>query len=91
MLDLQPLNCIGVIGAPDLGREVQHTRIEASSSTGAGLKEQLRIAAHKALHELIDRKDVPMPELSLTAGWELLRGRLGDLAVHVPLDIGDIG
>ena len=39
--------------------------------------------------QLVDAEDVAVEELALAIGWQAEAVRLGDVPVHVPLDVGD--
>ena len=56
---------------------------------GAGLEQDVREARRQAPVELVHAEDVAVEELALALGREREPVRLGDVPVHVPLDVGD--
>ena len=81
VLDAQTLLCVGIVRSPDLRRIIQHTRIESCAAAGAAFQQDIRIFGDKALQHLIDAEHIGMVKRR--------RRDLGQLPVHVPLDIGD--
>ncbi len=90
VLNAQAVHRVGVVAAPDLGGVVEHTPVKAPAAAAAPLNEKVGEILAQALQHLIYPQHIAVIDLSLT-----LRGQgggpyVGEAAVHVPLDVGDI-
>ena len=90
-LNLQPLDSIGVVGAPDLGAVVEHTRIKTGSAAGAVLQKQVREFLYQPLLHLVNAQHIPVIKLLLMLFIEIRAAEVAELAVHIPFYINDIG
>lgn len=91
VLDTQPVHGVGVVGAPDLGRVVEHAAVEASAAAGAALNKQLGELLMEGLQNLIHAQHKAVVHLTLALRRQAGAPHIGEAAVHVPLHIGDVG
>ena len=91
ILNLRSLRRIGVITAPGLGSVVHQSRIISGSPAGTGFKKHIRELRSEAMIQIIDSKNISMHHLSLSFRIQCNRIRLGHIAVHIPLNIGNGG
>ena len=87
ILDLQSVNGIGIITAPDLRGIVKHSCLKSSTAAGTGFEKKIRISLHQALHHLIDSQNISVINLSLTFSWKCCTEHVIHTAVHIPLHI----
>ncbi len=90
-LDAQPLHRVGVVARPGLRREGEHAGIEPAATARARLEQHVRETGGQAPVQVVDAEDVAVEELALAVGRQPEPVRLGDVAVHVPLDVRDRG
>ena len=88
-LDIQALNGIRVIGAPDLGAVEQHAGIEAPAAARATFNHQVRIPGKKPGQQLIRAQDEPVGHLALPVRRKSMGKTVGNTAVEIPFHIFD--
>ena len=81
LLDIQALDRVRVVGAPDLGRIAEHAQVEPVAAGGAALEEDLFSRPEDPAQHLIQAQDIPVG----------LGAQGNAMAVHVPFHIGDRG
>ena len=79
---------VRIVGAPDLGRVIQHTHVKPSAASGAPFDQQIRIITVQPLQEIIQPEYIIVENLSL--GQTAMRIHIEDGTVEVPFDIFDI-
>ena len=85
ILDLQSVDGVRVVAAPDLRRIVEHSRVEASAAAAASLDQDIRIALHDPLQEIIQPQHIVVKDSSLAVRRSGID--ISDTPVHIPLDI----
>ena len=90
ILDLQALNRIGVVACPDLRHIIENTKIEASTAAGAALEENVRKILGQAAHQLVNAQHLAVRVFQLSVGRKRLGAVVGNIAVAIPFDIGDV-
>ena len=91
LLNGQALNGIGIVGAPDLGAVIEHTRVKSRAAAGAVLDQQFGVMGMQPLLQLIDSQDIAMVQLSLGIGRQAGAAQVRQLAVHIPLYVCNVG
>ena len=90
-LDGQPLDGVGVVARPGLRGEGQHARDRTARRRCARLEQDVGEALGQAPVQLVHAEDVAVGRLALAVRRESTGVRLGDRAVHVPLDVARSG
>ena len=90
VLYLEALDGVGIVGAPDLRRIIEHARVESGAAAGAVLKQKVGEIGEQALLDLVNSENIAVPYLALSLGREHLVADLAELTVHVPLYVLDI-
>ena len=88
-LDLEALDRVRVVACPGLRGVGQHSRVEPPAAARARLEQDVGEGGREARVQVIDAEDVAVEELALAVGRQRPTRRLGDVPVHVPLDVGD--
>ena len=91
VLDLETFSGIRIITRPALRRIVQDARIKAAATRRTRLKQHLRERGRQAVVQIVHTEYVAVKQLTLLVGRQRSRKCLGDAAVHVPLDVRDLG
>ena len=81
VLDLQPLDGIRVIGAPDLGREAQHAQIKPIAAGSTAFQQDMRPGPEDPPQNIVQTQNIGVGFPAQSCG----------MAVHIPLHIGDVG
>ena len=70
VLDLQTVNGVCIVAAPDLRRIVQHACVKTSAASAASLDENIRIPVHQPLQEIIEPQHIVVehPPLAVRRG-----------------------
>ena len=90
VLDLEPVDGVGVVAAPDLGAVVEHTRVEPAAAAGAPLEQHLGEVRRQAAQQVVQAQHIAVGRLALALGGQHAAVHVGHVAVHVPLDVGDV-
>ena len=90
LLNMGAAEGVGVVAAPDLREVAEDTEVEAASARGAALKKDMRKTFGQRFHRPVKPQHVAVSGLALTIGGQIGRVNIGENAVHVPLDVGDI-
>ena len=84
ILNLQPIQRIRIVTAPDLRRIIHHPGIKPSAAAAAALNQHIRITFHEILQKFIDAQHIVMGHLPRTP---LLGINIGNAPVHIPFYI----
>ena len=87
-LYVDPLDGVGVVRGPDLGSEAEHPEVEPVAAGAARLEEDVRPGLEDAPQQVVEAEDPPVRDL---AGREPRGADVGEVPVHVPLDVSDRG
>src|SRR5699024_10985813 len=85
VLDLQTVDGICIVAAPDLRCIIKHSGIKPSASSAASFNQSIRITFGKAFQEIIYAKHIIVEYLSLF--FRLRRINIRKAPVHIPFDI----
>ena len=87
VLNGQALHGVRIIRAPDLREIGHHARIKAAAAAGASFKEHIRESCGDTLKQRIQAQHIAMEHLALTLRRAGMAVNIGDIAVHIPLDV----
>ena len=85
ILNAQPVDCVRIVTAPDLGRIIEHSRIETSAAARASLDQHIGIALHQSLQKIIEAQDIIIQNLPLIRGGP--REDIRDASVEIPFQV----
>ena len=89
LLNPEPLNGIGVIGAPDLRAVVQHPRVKTSAASGAVLQKKIREICDEPFLHFIDTQHIAVEKLALPFSICSRASDIRKIPVHVPFHVVD--
>ena len=89
VLDLQPLDGIGVVACPALRHVVEYARIEASPTAGAAFEEDFRVSLHQFLHHGVKPENIAVGGFALAVLRQSAAVDFCQVTVHVPFDVID--
>ena len=90
ILDLEALNGIRIIAGPKLGHIIKDTKVEPATATAAALKEDVGEPLCQPVHQIVHTQHIPVGVFLLPMGGQKGRAVVSQVAVHIPLDIGNI-
>ena len=88
VLDFQAVYGIRIVAAPDLRRIIEHPGVKPAPASAASLDQDIRVALHDALQEVIQAEDIVVEHPALPVSGRGVHVR--DAPVHIPFDILDI-
>ena len=90
ILDLQTLDRIGIVTAPDLRGVIHHTGIISSAASAAALDQHIRISLSESVQKFIQTKHITMRNFSLTFCRKYCTVNITDASVKIPFQIINI-
>ena len=87
VLDEEAVECVGVVGGPELWGEGEDAGVEASSSRGASFDEEVGETVGEPLVEVVESEDIAVGQFALSFGGECGGADLGHFPVGVPLHV----
>ena len=90
VLDGQPLDGVGVVAAPDLREIAQHAGVKPAAAAGAPLKQHLGETLRQRLQQAVDAQHTAVGGFALALGRQRAAVHVAEVAVHIPLDVGDV-
>ncbi len=89
-LDEDALQGIGVVTRPELVEVRHHAIVLASATRAASLHDEVGILGADALQHLAQAHVVVHVDLRLAVAWQIGGAVVGDVAVGIPLDVGNL-
>jgi len=80
---------VGVVAGPDLGADSHHGQVIPSAAAGAVFDHGIRVGFHKPAEQGIYPLHIAVFHGTLVFGSQIRGAGLGDVAVHVPLEVVD--
>ena len=90
ILDLQTLDRIGIIAAPDLRSIMKHSCVKSSAASAAALDQHIRISLSESVQKFIQTKNITVRNLSLAVCRKCCTVNITDASVKIPFQIIDI-
>ena len=91
ILDLQPVDRVRIVAAPDFRLVIQHGRIIPPASAAAAAEQHLGMLFRNLLQDPVQSQHVPVHGLALALPGKKAGPNVGDTAVHIPFQILDPG
>lgn len=80
---------IGVVAAPDLRAEIQHTAVKPRPAPGAIFQQKVGVSFGQAALQFVNAQHIAVVNLTLPCGGQRGAVHIGKAAVHIPFEIAD--
>src|SRR4051812_5906879 len=89
VLNTETTDRVRIIARPYLRHKRENAGIKSSAATRTTLEKNVRELAVETAHDFIKPKDKSVRGFLLAIRWKRSGSHLGEMAVHIPLDVTD--